>query len=232
MAELIERVKLSLLAYGDGIPDNFKNNSMFFYDKYQKSDKNVLSININEIHPGGFYFFTYLDDSNWMKYSPVFVADYKKLNNQIIIYAVNFNFIPIEIRTMIFDKYITVDDFDKNNYLKVDFQGMYFEIRKLGFEYALMEFNAVQLLRVHRIHLELLPRFLYSQHPINIYDPNKLYQIWSAKIANRDARHNELAASILSDFYDINKEISEKYDVLGSHIKRLQTSMKKYGTPK
>ena len=53
-----------------------------------------------------------------------------------------------------------------------------------------------------------------------------------AKIANRDARHNELAASILSDFYDINKEISEKYDVLGSHIKRLQTSMKKYGTPK
>ena len=86
MGELIERVKLSLLAYGDGIPDNFKNNSLFFYEKYQKSGQDVLSINIGEINPGGFYFFTYLDDSNWMKFSPVFVADYKKLNNQIVIY--------------------------------------------------------------------------------------------------------------------------------------------------
>ncbi len=229
MGELIERVKLSLLAYGDGIPDNFKNNSLFFYEKYQKSGQDVLSINIGEINPGGFYFFTYLDDSNWMKFSPVFVADYKKLNNQIVVYAVNFNFVPIEIRTMIFDKYITEKDFELNSYLKTDFQGMYAEIRKLGFEYALMEFNAVQLVRVHRIHLELLPRFLYSQHPINIYDPKKLYSIWSVKIENRDQRHKELASSLLSDFYDINNEISEKYDVLNGHIKRMQTSMNKYG---
>ena len=229
MGELIETIKLSLLAYGDGIPDNFKNNSLFFYEKYQKSGQDVLSINIGEINPGGFYFFTYLDDSNWMKFSPVFVADYKKLNNQIVVYAVNFNFVPIEIRTMIFDKYITEKDFELNSYLKTDFQGMYAEIRKLGFEYALMEFNAVQLVRVHRIHLELLPRFLYSQHPINIYDPKKLYSIWSAKIANRDQRHKELASSLLSDFYDINNEISEKYDVLNGHIKRMQTSMTKYG---
>ena len=84
MGELIERVKLSLLAYGDGIPDNFKNNSLFFYEKYQKSGQDVLSINIGEINPGGFYFFTYLDDSNWMKFSPVFVADYKKLNKDLV----------------------------------------------------------------------------------------------------------------------------------------------------
>jgi hypothetical protein len=34
MAELMERVKLSLYN-GNGIPDNFKNNSLFFYDKYK-----------------------------------------------------------------------------------------------------------------------------------------------------------------------------------------------------
>lgn len=229
MAELIERVKLSLLANGDGVPDNFKNNSLFFYNKYQKSGNDVQLINIGQINPGGFYFFHYKDDSNWMKYAPVFVADYKKLNNQIVVFAINFNFVPIEIRTMIFDKYLIDKDFEQNNYLKVNYLGVYEEIRKLGFEYALMEFNAVQLVKVHRIHLELLSRFLYSQHPINIYDPNKLYSIWSAKIANRDKRHKELASSLLSDFYDVNKDISEKYDVLSSHIKRMQVSMTKYG---
>ena len=106
MAELIERVKLSLLANGDGIPENFKNNSLFFYDKYQKSAKDVESVNITDIYPGGFYFFHYRDDSNWMKFSPVFVVDFKKFNDQIVLFALNFNFLPIEIRTMIFDKYI------------------------------------------------------------------------------------------------------------------------------
>jgi hypothetical protein len=106
---------------------------------------------------------------------------------------------------------------------------MYNEIRKLGFEYALMEFNAIQLVRVHRISLELLPRFLYSQHPINKYDPNKLIEIWAAKIGKRDERHKEIMTSALDDFYDVNKEISEKYNVMKDHIKRLQTSLTKYG---
>jgi hypothetical protein len=229
MAELLERVKLNLLVNGNGIVENFKNNSLFFYEKYQKSDKDVLSINISDIYPGGFYFFTYLDDSNWMKYSPVFVADFKKFDDKVILFAINFNFIPMEIRVMLFDKFILPEDFDKNRLLKVNYNGMYDEIRKLGFEYALMEFNAIQLVRVHRISLDLLPRFLYSQHPINKYDPNKLIQIWEAKIGKRDERHNELMTSALNDFYDVNSEISDKYNVMKDHIKRLQTSLTKYG---
>jgi hypothetical protein len=39
MAELMERVKLSLLYNGNGIPDNFKNNFLFFYDKYKSLQK-------------------------------------------------------------------------------------------------------------------------------------------------------------------------------------------------
>ena len=34
----------------------------------------------------------------------------------------------------------------------------------------------------------ILPRFLYSAHPTNKYDPSKLYQIWSTKIKTRDKR--------------------------------------------
>src|SRR6476620_869165 len=109
MAELLERVNLNLLTNGNGIPDNFKNNSLFFYEKYNQSSKDVQSISVKDIYPGGFYFFHYMDDSNWMKYSPVFVADYKKFDDKLIIMAINFNFIPIEVRVMLFDKFITSD---------------------------------------------------------------------------------------------------------------------------
>ena len=68
MAELLERVKLNLLVNGNGIVENFKNNSLFFYEKYNQSSPDCQSINISDIYPGGFYFFHYLDDSNWMKY--------------------------------------------------------------------------------------------------------------------------------------------------------------------
>lgn len=229
MGELLERVKLNLLVNGNGIVENFKNNSLYFYEKYQKSDKDVQSINIKDMYPGAFYFLHYLDDSNWLKFAPVFLVDFRKFDNKVILIAVNFNFIPIEIRAQIFDNYITNDDFEKNNYLKVDYEGMYRELLKVGFEYSLMEFNAAQIKIVHRIHLELLPRFLYSQHPINVYDPKKLVQIWQAKLDGHEQRHKEIVSSIISDFYDVNKDISEKYDVMRDHIKRLQTSLNKYG---
>ena len=103
------------------------------------------------------------------------------------------------------------------------------ELKKVALEYSIVEFDASLIVRVHRIHLELLPRFLYSQHPINKYDPQKLVQIWQAKLSSRNERHKEVISSILSDFYDVNNEISDKYNVMRDHIKRLQTSLTKYG---
>lgn len=229
MGALVERVKLSLLVHGNGVPDNFKNNSIWFYEQYSKSTPEVLNIKITDVIPGAFYFFHYKDNSNWMKWAPVFVADYKRFSNKIIIFAVNLNMIPLEVRVMIFDKYIIEKDFDVSNFLKVDYNGMYNELRTLGFEYALMEFDALRLEIVHRIHLNLLPRFLYHQHPQNVYDPKKLVEIWSAKIGSRDQRHKEMMVSSIEEFYDIENEISEKYDVLRSKIQRIRTNAIKYG---
>jgi hypothetical protein len=229
MGILQEKVDLSLLVYGNGIADNFKNNSLFFYEKYQKSDKTVTSIAASDIKVGGFYFLHYLDDSNWMRWSPIFVADYKKFSNVVILFGVNFNFIPLEVRVSIFDKFIKEEDFEKDVPLKVDYQGVYNELLRFGFEYALMEFNLIQVKFVHRISMDMVPRFLYSQHPQNKYDPNKLMQIWNAKIGDKDKRHKEMMASMLSDFYDINGDIKAQYKLLKDHIQRIQTSIQKYG---
>lgn len=229
MGELIERVKLSLLVYGNGIEDNFKNNSLFMVDKYSKSDEMVTAIDVGSIEPGAFYFFQYMDDSNWMRYSPVFVAGHKKFGNQVVIFAINFNFIPLEIRPMMFDEYLLPESFEKNIPIKTEYEKTYEELLKVGFEYALMEYNAIQIKMVHRIHMELLPRFLYSQHPKATYDPNKLMQIWTKKLETKKERDKEMMKAMIEDFYEVDKEISGKYKVLKDHIKRLQKSAKKYG---
>jgi len=185
MGELIERVKLSLLVYGNGIEENFKNNSMFLMDKYSKSDEMVRSIDVSSIEPGAFYFFHYLDDSNWLRYSPVFVAGYKKFGNQTIIFAINFNFIPLEVRAMMFDQYLLPENFEKDMPIKTEYEKTYQELLKVGFEYSLMEYNAIQIKMVHRIHMEMLPRFLYAQHPKATYDPKKLMDIWTKKLETK-----------------------------------------------
>lgn len=226
---LSELVKVNVMTYGNDVVDTFKNNSLYFLDLYNKSIDDFKTVSTKDIFPGGFYFLHYHDESNWMKYSPVFIAGYKKLSNKIIILAVNLNFIPLQVRVLLFDKFITQKDFemDKNDtFLKVDYEGVYNELRKLGFEYALMEFDASRVELAHKVSLLLLPRFLYHQHPINKYDPDKLMSIWEAKIEKREQRHKEMTLAILSDFYDMNKEISEKYDVLKGHIQRIRRNMK------
>jgi hypothetical protein len=229
MSPLEGRVRLSLLVYGNSIEDNFKNNSFFFAEKYSKSDEMVTAKRTEDIQIGGFYFLHYLDDSNWMKYSPVFVVEQKNFGNQIILFAVNLNFIPLQIRALIFDQYIAEDYFENDTFLKVDYVGMYKELVRFGFEYALMEYNVIQIKKVHKIHMEMLPRFFFSQHPKATYDPKKLMDIWHKKLETKSARNQEMMKSMVDEFYDINNEISEKYKVMKGHIERIQKSLKKYG---
>lgn len=229
MGVLLEQVKLSNLVNGNGIADNFKKNSLFFYEKYSKSDNEVESISVGKIQVGKFYFFHYMDDSNWMQYSPVFVSDFRKFGNLIIILAINFNFIPLEVRVSIFDKYIKDQNLEKNMPLTVNYEGVYKELLRYGFEYSLVEYNLSQIKYAHNIHMSLLPRFLYSQHPINKYDPSKLYEIWKAKLGDRKERDAEMSKSILSDFYKATDDIMENYNMLKGHISRVMKSLDKYG---
>jgi hypothetical protein len=229
MADLLERIKLNNLVYGKDIFDNFKNNSLYFYDKYQKSDDLVKSIPFGKITFGSFYFFHYQDESNWMKYAPVFTVEFKKFNNLIVIIALNLNFIPLEVRSLIFDPFILPEDFEKDRDLKVDYEGIYNELKKYGYEWALMEFNLSQMVSVHRINMSQVPRFLYSQHPINKYDPKKLWEIWKAKLSKRKERDQELSKVVLDEFYDLSKDITDNFDQLKGKIQRIQRNLQKFG---
>ena len=229
MGALDDRVKLNLLVYGNGIEENFKTNSLFFMEKYSQSGNQITAINVTNMEPGVFYFLHYMDDSNWMRYAPVFFIEQKNFNNKIILMSINLNFIPLEVRSLFFDPYITEEMFEKNLPLKVDYVKIYQELLKVGFEYTLMEFNLSQIKMVHRISMDMVPRFLYSQHPKATYDPKKLMDIWNKKIETKSQRNQEMMSAMIKEFYDINGDISDKYKVMRGHIERIQKSLKKYG---
>jgi hypothetical protein len=165
-----------------------------------------------------------------MKWSPIFTVDFKKFSNLNILFGLNFNFIPLEVRVSIFDKYISEKDFEKNKLLNVNYQGVYKELIKYGFEYSIVEYNLNQINYVHKIGMEMVPRFLYSQHPKNIYDPKKLYQIWKSKISTKIERDKEINKMLISDFFKMTDDILKNYNQLESHIDRIQKSYEKYGS--
>jgi len=238
MGHLSELVKLNLLVYG-GEVDSFKNNSILLTDMYNKSDDMVKLVykqggGISDFvnGSGSFLFMRYntVEKNNWMNLAPILlvskgsdvVSKVSGLNGvMVIFYAINLNFIPLEIRVMIFDPFLKESNFDKNIPMKVDYESVYNELFKYGYEYALMEWDFSKVLSLHKIHMSMLPKFLYSQHTLVKYDPKKLYEINNSKIKDQIKRDNEMKKATLSDFFDSRNEISGKYDILKNHIKRL-----------
>jgi hypothetical protein len=224
MGDLIKIIKREY----KNIEESYKENTMFFYNAYQKSSKEVTNINVGQIQLGAFYFLQYQDDSNWMQYSPIFTVDFKKFNDLIIIYAINFNFIPLQIRTTIFDRYITQKDLEENSLLNTTYESVYKVLLQYGYEYALVEYNLKQIKFVHKINNSLIPKFLYSGFPKNKYDPIKLYNIWKTKLKTKEQRHKEMMLADIKDFYDTETQILNDYDALEKHIDRIRKSYEKY----
>ena len=239
MGELLERSKLSLLTYGNGITENFINNSNFFSKEYTGSSDSVKSIPISGIEFGYFYHLIYKDDSNWMQYSPILAIDKKQFGNMTILLAVNLNFIPLEVRISIFDAFMNDKNFDDDVPLSVSFSGVYSELHRYGFEYAIVEYNISQIHLVHKIDMSILPRFLYAGHPKTFttfidkksvkYNPEALYKLWVIKLKNKNQRDQEMRTALIDDFYKASDEILENYKILKDHIDRLRRSNEKYG---
>ena len=81
MGVLNELVNYQVKVEGGDKASNFKINCLYFFNKYRKSDKFVERIPVAKIRTGGFYFLHYLDDSNWIKWSPIFAVSVKRFDN-------------------------------------------------------------------------------------------------------------------------------------------------------
>jgi len=223
-------VLLQTLKSKGSMPVLYKENTMFFSPAYTKpnTDNVVTNINKGKMMKGRFYFLHYADDSNWMKYSPILAVDFKRFNNMIVIQAVNLNFIPLRERGLFFDRLIK--NFEKDDQLNwINYQKIYSELLRIGYEYALVEYNLALVKTVHKIDITIIDRFIYSGYVKNKYDPKKLYEIWVAKLETKAARHEEIIKFMLDDFYKMDEELRNEYSELKGHIERVQKNLSKYG---
>lgn len=227
MGVLLQTLKES----SKNLPATYKENTNYFGQAYSKAntDNGVIKIiDKGKMQKGRFYFLHYMDDSNWMKYSPILTVDFKRFNNMIVVQAINMNFLPMQIRAVFFDKFIK--NFEKDDQLNwVNYQRVYAELLKIGYEYALMEYNLAMVKTVHKIDISNVGRFLYSGHPKVKYDPKKLYEIWSVKIETKKERHEEIMKFMLDDFYKMDEDMRGEYTELKGHIDRIQKNLTKYG---
>ncbi len=224
----------TLKEFNSNLPLAFKDNTNYFSTSYSKSvsdDKKINAIAKGKMQKGKFYFLHYVDDSNWMQYSPILTVDFKRFNNMIVIQAVNFNFIPLKERALFLDKHLK--DLTNNEQLGwVDYKSVYAELIRLGYEYAIVEYNLAMITMVHHIDISIVPRFIYAGHVRVKYDPKKLYQIWSTKLETKAARHNEIIKFMLDDFYKMDEDIKGEFTELKGHIDRVQKNLTKYGNRK
>ena len=216
-----------------GIPNFFKENSLFYYNLYNEPDNSTVKpIPVSYMVNGGIYFLFYKDESNWMQLSPVLCID---IRDKRIAFGINMNFLPLEIRLDLFDDMIL--DLSNNNkqpkgmspFNFISFEKGYKRLLRRGFEYAIVEYDLSRIVRVYEINYDNLSTWLYSQHPKNIYDPNKLYQIWASKLKNRPERHNELITKLVEDFYNVTDELIDNSTALKGHFQRLQRNHEKFG---
>ena len=208
----------------------YKDNTMNFYNLYQSPDnKKVRTVNIGNVVKGRFYFIKYLDKSNWMMYSPVMVCDFV---DGRMIFAINFNFIPLEIRMAIFDQYTKKTEykgFNETPYPVMTFENAYKLLIRFGYEYAIVEYEVSRVELLYEINPDMTLEFLFSGYPLNKYDPDKLYSIWLKKMETKEQRHQEMIEKIASDFYNVTDELIESAGALKGHFKRLKSNYDAFG---
>lgn len=232
MGHLTELVKLNVLVRGANELEAYINNTNYFTTRYlaQSPDNDVLAIRKNQIIPGQFYFFTYMHDSNWFKYSPVFIIDKKVASGITILRCINMNFLPLRFRVTFFDPYLREQDFSNPNFiLKTQFDKVARELLKFKYNFAIKMYSVDQIVKVYRISLNILPRFLYSGHKYAKYDPGKLKQIWQSQSSVADVREKEMMSATMDDYTDLTKDISGKFDVLKNDVMTFRNSLRKYG---
>ena len=232
MGHLSELVKLNVLVRGANELDAYINNTNYFMARYsvQSSDNEILSIRKVQIIPGQFYFFTYMHDSNWYKYSPVFVIDKKVSNGLTILRCINMNFLPLSFRVAFFDPYLREQDFENPNFiLKANFDKVEKELLKFNYNFSIKMYNVDQIVQAYKISLSILPRFLYSGHIDAKYDPGKLKQIWQSQIKVAELREKEMMSATMDDYTDLTKDISNKFDALKNDVMTFRNSLRKYG---
>jgi hypothetical protein len=216
-----------------------------FMQKMYNPDKDVRPTGINNIEKGQFYFMMYdmgSKASKMEKLSPVFVVDWN-LGGASTLWAVSLNFIPVNIRIVIFDAIINGSkdvyignkgkDAHKNRpYSQVNLTKMYKMLQQIGFEYAIREYDLRLIDKLYAVSASFLPKLIaMSTELFTGVGEYKMAEIWAAKIKHQEERHKEFVQDLWNNYDKMYKTMTDEIksanrasDDLASVITNIKTA--------
>lgn len=169
---------------------------------------------------GRFYFIRY-DYSKKNKSSkmeqnvPLLVVDYKPLIDSRVLYILNFNFLPLNIKQAIFSEFTNMfaTQYINNTTFPINYKYMWDFLIKYAFEYCIREIRLDLIHEVYSIpHSDLHMLTSINTQFLTGVDEGKLNDIWISKLKSEsfEQRYDELL-TIKTNYYKILEELQNKF---------------------
>lgn len=206
----------SLKVYKKKYQDYF-NHSMKYIASMIRENKN--SIGLSNLKKGEFYFIIYdskkINKSSKMEQNvPMLLVDYKENIDSRVLYILNMNFIPLNIKEAIF-----ANLFNDYNPGDVNYKNIYTFLLRYGAEYAIREIRVELLEKIYHVDInDSIYLITANTKALTGVDEQKLSEIWISKLKNDslDERLGELKDK--SDYMKIIEELKQTFKDLDKYL--------------
>lgn len=218
----------------------YSNNEKFITEQINNQDEYIIPVNINSIEKGGFYFILYNLDgksTNMEKFNPLLVCDWFDLQGTRWLYGISLNFIPMNIRVLIFNEILnanyqvvhdnlSIDVTKQNSLNNIDFVNMHKLLFNVGFEWSIRKFDMRLINSVYKISTNILTQFItMSTIGFTGVDDFKLVEIWQKKINEQDVRQQKIIKELLNDYSEMKSNLNKTYSNLNDKNNSLQDAL-------
>lgn len=219
------------------IPNYTIESSKWLMVMVKNNDNNFKRVMVDNINIGSFYFMKYdyngINKSSKMEQNvPMMVVDYKPNIDKKVLYILNMNFLPLNIKQAFFsnltNKYSDIFDYNENvkdlnseKSLNTNYKSMWDELILYAFEYCIREIRMELINDLYHISTKNL-HFLTSVNTqyLTGVDEAKLNEIWITKLKNESYENRlEELSTIKSNYYKILEELQEKFKNLNIFLK-------------
>jgi len=195
-----------------------------------------------ELHIGKFYFMMYNltgKTSRLEQYNPILVIDYKIKQNVPIVWAVSLNFIPQKQRISFFNWFFdrqseivkkneSIESSKNQIPYSLTFDQLYESLDQIGYAHSIREWIVPKISHIWEIGIQDMHLFLtIDTEKFTGVDEKKLFEIWLAKLNDRDERKRRKITELNRDVTKIYKELSDNLLTLEERTELLKKSVSK-----
>lgn len=221
------------------VPNYTNESTKWLFNKIRNTDNKFIKTNLSDLKIGSFYFMVYdksgINKSSKMEqFVPFMIVDYNPNIDKRVLWILNLNFIPLNIKEAFFVNFLNNYDniLEANSKQKtinselslknINYDNMFDETLQYGIDYSIREIRLELVNELYHIstdNLHLLTTL--NTQLITGVDEKKLSEIWITKLRNENLEARLDDKKIKSDYESIVKQLQETFKFLDKKLKEL-----------